>query len=96
MSEKELLCVAMTDIEKSLGITVHPKAVDITKWNQLMPNYTLQHPEAVSCLQEEVNKRYPGLLLAGCSYFGVGIGACITNGKDTAEKLIRQLLPSYS
>ena len=92
MSEEELVKVAMKDIEKSLGIKVHPKAVNITKWNQLMPNYTLQHPEAIASLNTEMEALYPGVILAGCSYYGVGISACITNGKETAESIMKSLI----
>lgn len=91
MSEEELVKVAMKDIEKSLGITAYPKAVNLTKWNQLMPNYTLQHPEAIASLKKEMEILYPGVILAGCSYYGVGIGACITNGKETAESIIKTI-----
>lgn len=96
MTESELVKAALTDLEKSLGITEKPKTVEVTPWTNLMPNYHLGHGQAVAGLVEKMNKFYPNVHLAGCSYFGVGIGACIQNGRhiahtisgngDTAEK----------
>lgn len=87
LSEEEFVEIALKDIEKSLGFMKKPAVVEVTKWNDLMPNYTLQHPEAVASLRKEMACLYPEVILAGCSYDGVGIGACITNGKETAEAI---------
>jgi len=53
-----------------------------------MPNYHLEHNLAVTSLSEKMSKTFPNLFIAGASYFGVGIGACIKNGKQTAEKIV--------
>ncbi|AQQ51892.1 protoporphyrinogen oxidase [Planococcus lenghuensis] len=90
MTERELAAVALEDIRKSLGIEAEPTAVEVAKWNGLMPNYSLQHKTAVTGLEEKVAERLPGIYLAGASYYGVGIGACIENGKKTAEAIARQ------
>lgn len=91
MDEKQLLEVALKDIEKALGFKETPISVDITKWKNLMPNYTIAHPESLRSLNDKLAKRYPNVLLAGCSYYGVGIGACITNGKETAQLIAKGL-----
>lgn len=88
MSEQELVEVALQDIEKSMNINGKPQVVEVTKWNDLMPNYHLEHGQAIKSLQEKMSDRLPNVVLAGCSYFGVGIGACIKNGKETAEWIV--------
>ncbi|WP_046174217.1 protoporphyrinogen oxidase [Domibacillus indicus] len=89
MSEKELVETALADLEKSLGIAEKPQTVEITPWTNLMPNYHLGHGQAVAELSEKLNERYPNIHLAGCSYFGVGIGACIQNGRQTADAVLQ-------
>jgi len=42
-------------------------------------------------LNEKLLDVFPNMYLAGASYYGVGIGACIGNGKKTAEKIIEVL-----
>jgi protoporphyrinogen/coproporphyrinogen III oxidase len=91
MSEEELLQVAMKDISMSLGITAEPVVSEITKWTDSMPNYLITHPKTVGALENKLKESYPGILLAGCSYYGVGIPDCIENGKVTARKIITML-----
>ncbi|MCL1698286.1 protoporphyrinogen oxidase [Lysinibacillus sp. BPa_S21] len=92
MTDEELAAVALEDVRKSLGIEEKPTVVDVTKWIDQMPKYDLAHREALQGLVQELEKNYPNLSIAGCSYFGVGIGACIQNGKKIGEELAEKLL----
>lgn len=56
-----------------------------------MPTYHLKHGELVRALTRKLHDKHPAITLAGCSYYGVGIAACITNGKQTAEAISQQL-----
>ncbi|KOP72160.1 protoporphyrinogen oxidase [Lysinibacillus sp. FJAT-14745] len=91
MTDEELAAVALDDVRKSLGIEEKPTVVDVTKWIDQMPKYDLAHREALQGLVKELEKNYPNLSIAGCSYFGVGIGACIQNGKKIGEELAEKL-----
>lgn len=91
MSDEELTKVALNDIKLSLNIEAQPKVVKITKWIEAMPTYDLAHHEAVQQVLTKLEELYPNLFIAGCSYFGVGIGACIDNGKEIANKIANML-----
>ncbi|MFJ8089928.1 protoporphyrinogen oxidase [Lysinibacillus sp. NPDC095746] len=91
MSDEELAVVALEDVRKSLGIEEKPTVINVTKWIDQMPKYDLAHREALQGLLQELEKNYPNLSIAGCSYFGVGIGACIQNGKKIGEELVEKL-----
>ena len=91
MSDEELAQVACEDIRLSLGLEEAPKIVKITKWINQMPLYDKVHKEALTHVIQLINIKYPNIHLAGCSYFGVGIGACIANGKATASKIAKAL-----
>ena len=65
--------------------------MDVTGWKELMPNYNMHHKSAVTALEQKMAKLVPNIKLAGASYYGVGIGACIQNGKDLAEALTAEL-----
>lgn len=90
-SAEELVQVALSDIEKSLGIQGEAQVIEVTNWKDLMPNYHLEHNHAVQSLNEKLSAVFPNVYLAGASYYGVGIGACIGNGKKTAEKIVKAL-----
>lgn len=91
MSEEELVDVALQDIDKSLKLNGKPQVVEVTKWNDLMPNYHMEHGEAIKSLNQKLSSMLPNVVLAGCSYYGVGIGACIKNGKETAQLISERI-----
>lgn len=91
LKDEELTAVALEDIKKSLKLDSEPAVVNVTKWNDLMPVYGMGHAETVKTLNEQLEEKYPNVILAGCSYYGVGIGNCIKNGQDTAEKIIQSI-----
>ncbi|MBE1445176.1 protoporphyrinogen oxidase [Paenibacillus sp. OAS669] len=91
LSEEELLEVALKDIKNSLGITSKPVTHEVTKWHETMPNYHIKHNEIVKSLEKRMEAHYPNVILAGCSYYGVGIPDCIANGQAAAERIAAQL-----
>lgn len=90
-SDEQIAAKAKADIQKSLGIEQQPAVIEITPWNELMPNYHMGHKTAVMSLEARLAGAYPGVYLAGSSYYGVGIGACIQNGKDLAQNIAQAL-----
>ena len=88
MTETELLQVSLADLNKSLGISANPVASVVTNWSDCMPIYQLDHSQSVQSLENKLAKRVPGIVISGCSYFGVGIPDCIENGENTARKVI--------
>lgn len=91
LNEKDLIQVALNDIKKSLGISGEPVCTEVTKWTDNMPKYHLTHRETIESLNRKLNEIYPNIALAGCSYYGVGIADCISNGKATAQTLFEKL-----
>lgn len=78
-------------LKRACRVKGKPEVVEVTNWKDLMPKYHLEHNQAVQILQEKMTDLYPNVYLAGASYYGVGIGACIGNGKNTANEIIATL-----
>lgn len=93
LSEDELLTVALSDLEKSLGFPLRDKLLthEVTKWHESMPNYDIKHPGIIKSLENKMAENYPGIILAGCSYYGVGLVDCIVNGERTAKAIANNL-----
>lgn len=92
LSKEELAAIALEDIKKSLKIDGEPTVVNVTKWNDLMPVYSMGHANTVATLERNLKEKYPNVLLSGCSYYGVGIGSCIQNGQEVADNIVHQLI----
>lgn len=91
MNEAQIIEIALEDIRKSLGITAQPVESLITPWTESMPNYVINHGQKVDAIEKQLAASYPGIVLAGCSYYGVGIPDCIENGVETSKKIIDTL-----
>lgn len=91
LTEEELAQLAMKDVATSLNIEEQPLTIKVSKWTQQMPVYNLEHAAAVKNLEQKMQNYYPTITLAGCSYYGVGIGLCIANGKEIATRIAAQL-----
>lgn len=91
LSREELLEAALGDIEKALGLNAEPAASEVTVWAESMPNYLITHPQTVSALENKLAEDYPGIWLAGSSYYSVGILDCIENGTSIARKIVEKL-----
>ncbi|MBP1934295.1 protoporphyrinogen oxidase [Ammoniphilus resinae] len=89
MNEEELLQVALGDLSSAMGIHAEPVVSEVTKWTDQMPNYLITHPQSVKALERKMELNYPGIFLAGCSYYGVGIPDCMENGINSARKIIQ-------
>lgn len=85
MSRDQLVQVALDDIKNSLRLEGEPRIIEVTYWDEAMPQYHLEHNQAIHTLTEKMASEFPNVFLAGCSYFGVGIGSCIENGKEIAS-----------
>lgn len=85
LSEEQLLQVARQDIERSLGIREEPVVHAVTRWEEAMPVYHIRHQELVQQLEDAMRDRYPNVVLAGCSYHGVGIPDCMLSGERAAN-----------
>jgi oxygen-dependent protoporphyrinogen oxidase len=73
------------DLDRVLGLRgAAPEAARVTRWIKANPQYDVGHSRRlerlVSCL-----KGHPGLVLAGCSYHGVGLPDCVRSGRRAAE-----------
>lgn len=70
------------------GVTAEPDYVEVNRWDRGMPQYTLGHLDRLETIQRSLD-RYPGLVLAGAAYRGIGIPDCIRDGTEAAGGLIR-------
>lgn len=88
MSDEQLIAVAKQDIATSLHVTDEPALAHVTKWIDQMPRYDLAHRQTRDALVAKLAEYYPNVTLAGCSFYGVGVGACMQNGRDVATHVI--------
>ncbi len=77
------------------GIRVEPSYVEVNRWWKAMPQYTLGHLNRLAQLEAAVS-RYPGLVLTGAGYRGVGIPDCIRDGAVAGDRVVQDLIGETS
>ncbi|MEV6396157.1 protoporphyrinogen oxidase [Streptomyces sp. NPDC051907] len=85
--DHELVDVSLRDLGEALSLSARPVASEVTRWIGGLPQYPVGHLARVARVREEVAK-LPGLRLAGAAYDGVGIPACVADGRRAAEEII--------
>lgn len=77
------------------GIRAEPSYTEVNRWWKAMPQYTLGHLDRLAQLEAALS-RYPGLVLTGAGYHGVGIPDCIRDGATAAERVVQDLIGGTS
>ena len=84
LDDDAALAAVVDDCEVHLGTTLRPTEVSITRWFDAFPQYRPHHHELVRRIDDALP---PGIVLAGASYRGIGIPACIADGRNAARRL---------
>jgi oxygen-dependent protoporphyrinogen oxidase len=90
LAEDELVRRLRTELEVATGITARPDVVAVSRWPRSFPQYQVGHLERVARIETAL-ARQPGLAVAGASYGGVGIPACIAQGRRAGRAVLDHL-----
>jgi oxygen-dependent protoporphyrinogen oxidase len=85
-----LIQLVREELAAILGITAAPLLARVYRWERANPQYLVGHLERVDAM-EQLLASYPGLLLTGSAYRGVGVPDCIHQGIQTAARLLAAL-----
>ncbi|MCT2583952.1 protoporphyrinogen oxidase [Actinophytocola gossypii] len=89
--DQELLAGVLGDLRELTGIDARPLDWVITRWGGGLPQYGVGHVAAVEAIERAV-AAVPGLAVAGASFRGVGIPACVETATAAAERVAAHLL----
>lgn len=81
LDDGELLRAALDETSRHLGVTSVPTEVRTTRWSRAFPQYRPHHHRLVEDVERQLD---PTLALAGASYHGIGIPACVRSAHRAA------------
>ena len=91
LDDDRLLALALADLQWHLGIDIQPTHVRLTRWVESFPQYRPGHSERVEWLERSLATIAPGIAIAGASYRGIGIPACIASAQRAAMQTLETL-----
>lgn len=95
LDDETLVAKVREELAAVCGIGVEPTFTEVNRWWKAMPQYTIGHLDRLVQLDAAVS-RYPGLILTGAGYRGVGIPDCIRDGALAAERVVQDLVGGKS
>jgi oxygen-dependent protoporphyrinogen oxidase len=81
------------ELDTISGVQGTPRYTEVNRWDRAMPQYRLGHLRRLQDIEQSLD-RFPGLVLTGAAYRGIGIPDCISDGKAAADRVLRQFAPS--
>lgn len=91
LGDDEIVNLTLADLKMHLGEDFLPSAVRITRWKDAFPQYRPHHFATLSNVERLLAQHGPGISLAGASYRGIGVPACIQQAQSAAESTVKYL-----
>ncbi len=79
-----LLDAVLNEVGHHVGLTLRPTAHRIARWPMAFPQYRPGHADRVARIERALARDAPGVFVAGASYHGIGIPACVQQGGAAA------------
>ena len=75
------------ELAEALGLAAEPRVARVTRWPQAFPQYRPGHLDRVARVEAALARDLPGVTVAGAAHRGVGIAACIAQGRAAARRV---------
>jgi oxygen-dependent protoporphyrinogen oxidase len=89
LDDDQLLATVRRDLAATMSLSRAPEFVRIIRHRRGIPQYVRGHLARVQQIEARL-QAHPGLYLAGNSYRGVSINACISDAGRIADMVLRQ------
>jgi oxygen-dependent protoporphyrinogen oxidase len=89
--EDALLADVLVDLAELSGVEAKPVAWTVTKWGGGLPQYGVGHAATVAEIERAVAD-VPGLAVAGATFRGVGVPACVRTATAAAQRIVDHLV----
>ena len=85
LDDQAVTDTVIAEVGGHLGVDLQPATAAITRWTGAFPQYRPHHSDRVAAIERALPA---GIHLAGASYRGIGIPACIADGVRAAGQAI--------
>jgi oxygen-dependent protoporphyrinogen oxidase len=93
LDDAELLSAVRQDLVQTMGLTCAPEFTRIVRHHRGIPQYVQGHLARMRRI-ETLLEIHSGLFLAGNSYRGVSLNACVAEAEPMAERILRRIAES--
>lgn len=90
LNDSTLVDVVRHDLGRTMGLSLAPSFLHVVRHRRGIPQYTIGHEARLFRLQHLLSD-YPGLFVAGNSYRGVAVNACVADAPGVAALVAEHL-----
>jgi protoporphyrinogen/coproporphyrinogen III oxidase len=90
LEDRELIAGVREDLERIAGLDAEPIAARVTRWRGGLPQYEVGHRDLLGALGDATHD-HGWIAFAGAAYRGVGISACVRQGRSAARRVLAHL-----
>ena len=84
------MTTALRDLGGLMTIKAAPLETVVSRLRDGLPPYAVFHSDRVRALRAEMGRVYPGILLAGIAYDGIGMPDCIKSVHEQIKALAEE------
>ena len=88
LTDQALVDAVRRDLATTMGIEAPPLAVRLNRWPSSLPQYRVGHLERLAAIEADLAHNAPGVVVTGSAFRGVGLPACIDQGRTAARQLL--------
>lgn len=88
--DDRLVDTVLEDLRDLVDIRRSPTAVEVTRWQRALPQYEPSHLDRLGRIDRAV-ATLPRLAVAGAAYRGVGVSACVRDGRLAAAQVAGEI-----
>jgi oxygen-dependent protoporphyrinogen oxidase len=86
-SDEEIIETALNDLRGLMQIHRDPIQTVVSRLRDGLPPYAVFHADRVKALRAEMSRVYPGVILAGIAYDGIGMPDCVKSVREQVKAL---------
>lgn len=84
LDDMELVDHLRRDLLEVTGLRAVPQISHVHRWSGGLPQLSVGHQARLTALRESLAQALPGVLVAGSSYDGLGVGSCLAAAESAA------------
>lgn len=91
LSDDDIVDIVLNDLKRAMNLSEQPKFTTVTRWQNVMPQYSVGHQQRIRNVRTQAEQELPGVFIAGSSFEGVGIPDCIAQSEEMVMKTVKYL-----
>jgi oxygen-dependent protoporphyrinogen oxidase len=90
LDDDVLVARLLEELAETSEIDGSPREVRINRWMRSFPQYEPGHLDLVDRIQRQLAEEAPNVIVTGAAFRGLGVPACIRQGREAAVELIER------